>query len=233
MQLTLLESERAWFHSAEWACVSIVAHVGIIWYAVSATAGGRHLPVDEREARVFFLLPPDRVKAEARQLHVVDWKRLGQDLANGPPALGPAEGLRTRARAASSSLGNRNGRKGDLPFSPTPFVPDSVYSVLQVDQMVERYEGSAAPIYPDALRDKGVEGMVQATYVVDTAGRVDTATIHVSQSDDPRFTQSVVTALGEMRFRPARRAGKTVRQLVEQRFRFKLAGPAKTLQGAS
>jgi TonB family protein len=223
MQLTLLESERAWFHSAEWACVSIVAHVGIIWYAVTATTGGRHLPVDEREARVFFLLPPDRVKAEARQLDVVDWKRLGQDLANGPPAMGPAATLRTRVRAAGSSLGVQNGRKGTLPFGPTPFVPDSVYSVLQVDQMVERYEGSAAPVYPDELRDKGVEGMVQATYVVDTAGRVDTATIRVSQSDDPRFTQSVVTALGEMRFRPARRSGKTVRQLVEQRFRFKIA----------
>jgi TonB family protein len=233
MHLTLLESERAWFHSAEWACVSIVAHVGVIWYALTATAGGRHLPVDEREARVFFLLPPDRVKAEARQLDVADWKRLGRDLANGPPAMGPAEGLGVRARASGSSLGKRNGRKGDLPFGPTPFVPDSVYSVLQVDQMVERYEGSAAPVYPDELRDKGVEGMVQATYVVDTAGRVDTTTIHVSQSNDPRFTQSVVAALGEMRFRPARRSGKTVRQLVEQRFRFKLASPPKTVQRSS
>jgi hypothetical protein len=61
--------------------------------------------------------------------------------------------------------------------------------------------------------------------VVDTTGWVDTTTIQVVQSDDPRFTQSVRTALGGMRFRPARRAGKPVRQLVEQRFRFRIAPP--------
>jgi hypothetical protein len=35
----------------------------------------------------------------------------------------------------------------------------------------------------------------------------------------------VRTALGEARFRPAKRLGKTVRQLVQQRFSFKLAPP--------
>jgi hypothetical protein len=67
--------------------------------------------------------------------------------------------------------------------------------------------------------------MVQAIYVVDTSGLVDTITIQVVQSDDPRFTESVRTALGQMRFRPAKRAGKTVRQLVEQKFRFKIVPP--------
>jgi hypothetical protein len=51
---------------------------------------------------------------------------------------------------------------------------------------------------------------------------VDTTTVRVMYSDDPRFTESVRTALGQMRFRPAKRAGKTVRQLVEQKFRFKI-----------
>jgi hypothetical protein len=52
---------------------------------------------------------------------------------------------------------------------------------------------------------------------------VDPTTIRVMQSDDPRFTESVRTALAETRFRPAKRAGKAVRQLVQQRFRFKVA----------
>ena len=64
--------------------------------------------------------------------------------------------------------------------------------------------------------------MVQTTYVVDTTGMVDTTTVKVVLSDDPRFTESVITALGQMRFRPAIRAGKTVRQLVEQKFRFRI-----------
>jgi hypothetical protein len=51
---------------------------------------------------------------------------------------------------------------------------------------------------------------------------VDTTTIQVTRSDDPRFTESVLTALGGMRFRPAKRGGKTVRQLVQQQFRFRI-----------
>jgi TonB family protein len=98
--------------------------------------------------------------------------------------------------------------------------------MLQVDQVVERYEDSAVPIYPPELSVRGKEGKVDATYVVDTTGRVDTRTIHVMQSDDSLFSESVRTALGEARFRPAKRLGKTVRQLVQQRFSFKLAQPA-------
>jgi TonB family protein len=91
-----------------------------------------------------------------------------------------------------------------------------------VDESVERYAWSAAPVYPRDLLAVGAEGLVRAIYVVDTAGFVDTTTIQVVQSDDPRFTQSVRTALGQMRFRPAQRAGQKVRQLVEQRFRFSI-----------
>jgi hypothetical protein len=78
-----------------------------------------------------------------------------------------------------------------------------------------------------------MEGLVQAIYVVDTTGMVDTTTVEVVQSDDPRFTQSVRTALGQMKFRPAIRAGKTVRQLVEQRFRFRIELPQQAAKQVS
>jgi TonB family protein len=98
-----------------------------------------------------------------------------------------------------------------------------VFSVLEVDEMVERYAWSAAPVYPSELIALGTEGAVRTVYVVDTLGRVDTMTIEVLQSDDSLFTESVRTALGQMRFRPAKRAGKPVRQRVEQKFRFRIA----------
>jgi len=98
---------------------------------------------------------------------------------------------------------------------------------------VERYEGSAAPVYPRDLIALGTEGQVQATYVVDTVGRVDTTTIQVLQSDDPRFTESVRTALGGMRFRPAKRSGHVVRQLVQQKFRFRIMPAADLSQSGS
>src|SRR6185369_8882740 len=104
---------------------------------------------------------------------------------------------------------------------------DSVFTLLEVDRMVERYEASAAPIYPPKLSALGKEGRVQATFVVDTTGQVDMASVEVLASDDPEFSESVRTALGEMRFHPAKRHGRAVRQLVEQRFNFRVARTAQ------
>jgi hypothetical protein len=59
---------------------------------------------------------------------------------------------------------------------------------------------------------------------------VDTTTIQVVSSDDPRFTESVRTALAQMLFRPAKRAGRTVRQLVQQQFRFRIARPSQVAE---
>jgi TonB-like protein len=229
MHLTLLESHRSCFQAAECALVSVLAHVGLVWLAVSATAGGRRIPADEREARVFFLLPPDRVDVPARQSEIIQWGRLGQDIENGRLLGGPGEGQPIQTpRRVPWGRRDRSGVRGELPFGPMPaFVPDSVFSVIEVDEMVERYETSAAPVYPPELLAIGAEGEVEATYVVDTIGAADTTTIEVERSDDPRFTASVRDALGLMRFRPARRGGKKVRQLVEQRFRFRIVSPSQ------
>src|SRR6185437_16623424 len=54
MHLTLIESDRSFLRSAECAFLSIVAHAGLAWFAAGVTAGGRQLPTDERDARVFF-----------------------------------------------------------------------------------------------------------------------------------------------------------------------------------
>ena len=224
MRLTLLESDRSFFQTAECALISILAHAGVVWLAVDATVGGRQLPTDEREARVFFLLPPDRVDERARQSQNLQWGKLGGDIDDGKYLTNPDQAGFIRERAyGARRRGGRTGARGELPFGPPPqFIPDSVFSVLEVDQMVERYESSAAPIYPHELIVIGMEGSVQATYIVDTTGMVDTTTVEVLRSDDPRFTESVRTALGQMRFRPAKRAGKTVRQLVAQQFRFRI-----------
>ena len=226
MRLTLLESHRGLFRTAECAFASLAAHTAAIILVVVATAGGRQLPVDEREARVFFLLPPDRVDVRARQTEILQWGRPGGDLEDGQ-LLRPSEGFRVRVEAyGARAQGERSGARGELPFGPVPYlVPDTVFSVLEVDEMVERYDGSAAPAYPPDLLAMGAEGSVRTLYVVDTTGRVDTATIDVVSSDDERFTESVRQALGAMRFRPARRQGQAVRQLVEQKFHFRIRPP--------
>ena len=222
MHLTLLESHRSFLQPAECALLSLLAHGGLIWFVAVGSAGGRQLPTDEREARVFFLLPPDRVDVRARQTDIIQLGKLGSDIDDGKVHTTPDLGLSRREQAyGARGRGGVSGARGELPFGPIPpFVPDTAWSVLEVDQMAERYESSAAPVYPPDLIALGMEGSVETIYVVDSTGLVDTTTVEVVRSDDVRFTESVRNALGQMRFRPAKRAGKVVRQLVTQQFRF-------------
>jgi TonB family protein len=224
MHDTPSQSERSFLLSAECACASLVAHGAVLLVALILSAGGRRLPADEREARVFFLLPPDRMPSSSHQSDLIQWGRLGGDLSDGEDLLRGGVGRRSSADDHGSRLwGRRSGARPELPFGPAErLVADSVFSVLEVDRMVERYDGSAAPAYPPELVAKGVQGMVQAIYVVDTTGRVDTTSIEVLASDHPQFTQSVREALDHMRFRPALRGGQPVRQRVQQKFRFQI-----------
>ncbi len=222
MRITLLESDRRFFQTAECALVSVAAHVLIIASAITGTAGGALLPTDEREARVFFLLPPDRVAAPNTQHEVVDWGWLGADVQNGRNSEQNGEGWLTQHRAATGrrSTANESGARGQLPVGPGIQLMDTVFSVLEVDSVVQRFEASAAPVYPPDLLAAGTEGVVYAQFVVDTTGLVDTTSIRLLTSPHPHFSESVRAALAEMRFRPAVRARHKVRQLVEQHFRF-------------
>ncbi len=100
-----------------------------------------------------------------------------------------------------------------------------VYTADQVD-IPARVDSSApaTPWYPDPLYKERVPGRVLAEFVVDTAGRPEPETIGIVSSTDPRFAASVVRALSEARFIPARLRGHPVRQLVQQPFTF--VGPA-------
>jgi TonB family protein len=221
MRLTLLESDRRFIQTAEFAAISIVAHGMLIWGAATLTEGGRSLPANAREARVFFLLPPDRVDAPSRQLDVVQWGKLGSDIEDGKKIAADAAGWLLQHRATGRrGTADKAGARGQLPVGMELARPDTIFSVLEVDSAVERYESSAAPAYPPNLLALGAEGTVYTQFVVDTTGTVDTTSIRVLSSAHPEFEQSVRTALHYMRFRPAKRGANKVRQLVEQHFRF-------------
>jgi TonB family protein len=224
MQLPLIESSRGFLQTTECALLSVCAHGAVVWLAVGLTTGGHQLPADERAARVFFLLPPDRVAVQPRQTEIFRLGVPGIDLQDGRDFTHADMGARIEPRARSAR-GSKpgSGARGEIPFGPVSRLDfDSVFSVLEVDRAVERYDWSAAPAYPPDLAAVGAEGVVRAMYVVDTLGTVDTASVQVVYSDDPGFTASVVAALGHARFKPATKSGKAVRQLVQQQFRFKL-----------
>jgi len=100
-----------------------------------------------------------------------------------------------------------------------------VYTADEVDIPV-RADSSApvTPWYPDPLYRQRIPGRVLAEFVVDTTGHPEPETIGIVSSTDPRFAASVVRALSEARFIPARLHGHPVRQLVQQPFTF--VGPA-------
>jgi len=123
--------------------------------------------------------------------------------------------------------------EGGLPAGLAISDGDSIFSEVWVDSVVSRDESSAAPIYPPQLLRNNLEGIVFAQFVVDTTGMVVEESIRILTSTHPLFTNSVQTALGGMRFRPATRAGRHVYQLVEQHFSFKVSLPPEQASNAS
>jgi protein TonB len=102
--------------------------------------------------------------------------------------------------------------------SPT----NDVYSAALVEKAAAPQPGNPAPVYPAAMRSAQIEGTVLATFVVDTMGRAEPATIHVAEATHPLFGEAVRQSLLRSRYLPAIVGGRPVRQLVEQRFSFTL-----------
>lgn len=98
---------------------------------------------------------------------------------------------------------------------------NQTYFSFQVEKQAERV-GGASPQYPETLRGAGIQGEVDAQFVVDTTGRADMGTFKVLKSTNDLFTASVRQALPRMKFLPAEVGGHKVRQLVQQPFVFNL-----------
>jgi TonB family protein len=234
MRLHLIESDQR-IQTAECAFASLLFHASLAWLAVGVIAGAQVIAGNERLAVPFALLPPDRHEAPpAGRTASFSLGQAGGYFADGAVLDGPGSGTRTGGRPYGRQRpGERSSALGLAPFGQAARPADSVFTMLEVERMVERYEGSAAPVYPPRLSALGKEGRVHATFVVDTTGRVDMTSVQVLASADPEFSESVRTALGEMRFRPAARGGRAVRQLVEQWFNFRIAPVAPAVRQLS
>ncbi len=99
--------------------------------------------------------------------------------------------------------------------------PAQTFFDYQVDESVMVVPGSAAPVYPPLLKERGIEGEVIASFIVDTTGLADVRSLKILKSAHALFADAVKAALPEMRFIPARLRGQKVRQLVMQPFIFK------------
>lgn len=125
---------------------------------------------------------------------------------------GVAGGSAKGAEGGSGDKDSKGTEDGD---------PNRTYFEFQVEQPVQPL-GGAQPQYPESLRSSGEEGEVLAEFVVNENGRVEMSTFKVLKSSNPAFTSAVRKALGGMRFRPAKIGGRSVSQVVQQPFQFKL-----------
>jgi len=95
------------------------------------------------------------------------------------------------------------------------------YDENQVERAVQ-VTRQPAPRYPDALKSVGVEGQVSIRFIVSAEGRVEPGSIDVISTPHKLFADAVRASLLNSRYRPAEAGGRSVRQLVEQSFSFKL-----------
>jgi periplasmic protein TonB len=115
--------------------------------------------------------------------------------------------------------GAHNGVDGG---TPQKLDANQTYFEFQVEKPVAQIPGTGSPRYPDALRSSGVEGEVQAQFVVDEDGKAEPASFKVLKATNDLFANAVRTALPNMRFYAAEVGGHKVKQLVQQSFQFKL-----------
>jgi TonB family protein len=94
------------------------------------------------------------------------------------------------------------------------------YQEQEVDRPVVQVQNGVEPQYPDALLEARASGFVNASFIVGTDGRADTASLKIVDFSHGLFRDAVREALPRMRFIPAELGGAKVRQLVKRQFVF-------------
>jgi periplasmic protein TonB len=226
--IALLESERH-RHGGERSGIatSLVLHGGILALAIAATAGSR--------------IPREH---EAVLIPLYQWHRDPTPPTAQRPApqtvTHPAIPALTTPSLTVSVPSVIPGTIPDLPLSAVPSAPaipssvaqagvtvpvgsggDQPFGVEEVDEPAAALNARIGPRYPEALQRMGIEGRVVTRFVVGTDGRVEGKPTILSATSD-QFTESVLRYLAGARYRPARRGGMAVRQLVEQEFDFQV-----------
>jgi protein TonB len=112
----------------------------------------------------------------------------------------------------------RGGGSSRLPAG----APYGAYDELTVEKPAIPVGDNPKPRYPSHLVSRGVETNFNVTFVVDTSGSVDRATVELPRSVREEFTSAVADVLFSWRFVPAELGGRRVRQRVLQPFIFKV-----------
>jgi protein TonB len=105
---------------------------------------------------------------------------------------------------------------------PESLAEDVVYTATTELPSFEpaRLISQPAPRYPPVLQQIGLSGRVVLQFIVDTAGRVESTSIHIMESTNEGFESPARESVAAAVFHPARLGPKPVRQLARQGVRF-------------
>lgn len=229
MSFELVESNRSARRPLGGTMASIALHTAIISAAVVATANARtNREYAPPEARVTYIARPDasagtRVPVKPRPRTVAQPK---PSMA-APAIVAPVTVVTGIPEAVPSSEpaalpGSSGEAEPGYAMNGAGTEAGGPLHAFQVDREVRALRSNSAPVYPELLRSRGVEGEVFARFVVNESGRVEMKTLEILSTTSPAFERSVRYALERARFEPAEANGRTVAQLVEQRFQFRL-----------
>lgn len=139
------------------------------------------------------------------------------------------------ATAPTEFMGPRGGDRCGIVaiwsrlFTPTPRLPRqkepiaelgrqmealSIFAADQVDSVARLVPGTFAPVYPDSLWARAVEGEVRVEFVVDGGGAIEWEYFNVVSTSNQAFTDAVIAALDKATIEPATKGRMKVRQVM-------------------
>jgi Gram-negative bacterial TonB protein C-terminal len=202
---------------------SVVVHFGLIFLAVLATNPPPGLvSLWEMANRVYYLAPPARTattEESAERMQYVDAAPVGLGSGFERSKVPTGEPTRQLTFSQPGDLGTELAASAESRRSRGT---DSVFTLIEVDSAVATDPMSAAPTYPEAMRQLGIEGSVQVRYIVDSTGLADSSSLVVVRASREDFALAVRQALPYMHFIAATIGPKRVSQLVIQDFNFKI-----------
>ncbi len=224
MMHLLLESTPRRAARGGWTVASVLTHAAIIASAVALTARGAAVLVETQVDDLIYVVPPPPPRPTEQRTDASDSyptvPPVDQFKIVVPPVttFNPGPGIPSGPLATFEELFSRT-LISSAPRGPTS---DAVFLHHAVDKIVAPRNDNPPPEYPETLRSAALEGEVVVTFVVDTTGRVEPASLTILRQTHPLFGESVRRWLARTRYLAAEAQGQRVRQLVQQTVGFSL-----------
>jgi periplasmic protein TonB len=156
-------------------------------------------------------IPPPNVSAPAVRAEDFGGRGTPGGTASGaaaPPLPARAGAPAGTGRAGGTGAGSGAGGEGGTFTANLVDDPAQLLNANEVARLLARR-------YPQRLEADRIDGRVVVQLVVDRNGRVESGSVRVLSATHDEFVEPTRNALQEFRFKPARRQGQTVRQVVQ------------------